>query len=495
MGTDTASPLPWNSAHELRRQIADALLSAEQVSRHFLDRCASIDGEVGAFLNLDEEFILKQARAVDAKVKAGESLGALAGVPVAIKDNLCVAGQLTTAASKILHNFRPPYDAHVIEKLRAADAVLFGKVNLDEFAMGSSTENSSQQRTRNPWNLDYVPGGSSGGSAAAVAAGLVPLALGSDTGGSIRQPASLCGVSGLKPSYGRVSRYGLLAFGSSLDQIGPLARNARDLAMLLEVIAGPDDRDMTCQNRRVPDYQGALGKTLQGLKIGLPREYFEATQDKQVTDAVRKAISQLEQLGATTVDVSLALNKYAIACYQIVSTAEASSNLARYDGVHYGHRSERVDDLISLYSRSRVEGFGPEVQRRIMLGTFVLSTGFYDAYYLKAQKVRQLIREEYDRAFSQCDVLASPSSPMAGFKIGEKVDDPLTMYAADTLTVSANLVGVPGLVIPCGFAAENLPIGLQLMGPHWSEETLLNVADAYQNATDHHTKHPEFNND
>jgi aspartyl-tRNA(Asn)/glutamyl-tRNA(Gln) amidotransferase subunit A len=495
MGTDIVSDLPWISAHALREKIVSRQITASQVCRFFLDRCHSLDKDLGAFLNLNEEYILSQAQGLDDKIKRGEKLGPLAGVPIAIKDNICIDGQLTSAGSKILHNFRPPYDAHVIEQLKAADAILFGQCNLDEFAMGSSTENSSRQTTRNPWNRNYVPGGSSGGSTAAVAAGLVPLALGSDTGGSIRQPASLCGVSGLKPSYGRVSRYGLLAFGSSLDQIGPIARNIKDLAMLLQVIAGRDPRDMTCACRQVPDYQAALQTDLTGMTVGIPVEYFEATQDNDVVTAVRQAIEQLERLGAKTVDVSLALNKYAIACYYIVSTAEASSNLARYDGVHYGHRSAKSDDLISLYSKSRAEGFGPEVQRRIMLGTFVLSTGFYDAYYLKAQKVRQLIKEEHDKAFSQCDVLACPASPSAGFKIGAKVDDPLLMYAADTLTVSANLVGAAGLVVPCGFTTENLPVGLQLIGPKWSECKLLKAAHAYQWATDHHTKHPELNND
>ncbi|MDF1666585.1 MAG: Asp-tRNA(Asn)/Glu-tRNA(Gln) amidotransferase subunit GatA [Planctomycetota bacterium] len=489
--TDRDSELPWTSARALRDKIQNKESSAEDLCRAFLHHAQSKDKDIGAFLELNETHILDQARAVDAKLARGQELGALAGVPVAIKDNLCVSGEITSAGSKILSDFRPPYDAHVIEKLRAADAILFGKVNLDEFAMGSSTENSGRHITKNPWNLDYVPGGSSGGSAAAVAAGFAPLALGSDTGGSIRQPASLCGVMGLKPSYGRVSRYGLLAFASSLDQVGPFARNVEDLALLLEVISGHDARDMSSANTAVPNYLQNLNGDLSGLTLGLPKEYFEATLDPEVLALTKAAIAKLESLGATTIDISLALNKYAIACYQIISTAEASSNLARYDGVHYGHRSDKVDDLLSLYSRSRTEGFGPEVQRRIMLGTFVLSTGSYDAYYLKAQKTRQLIRLEYDKAFRHCDVMVSPTSPFAAIKIGEKVDDPLTMYASDALTVSANLVGVPGLVIPCGFSKEKLPVGLQILGPHWSEQTLLNVAHAYQSVTDHHTKHPE----
>lgn len=488
---DSDSTLPWSSAHKIRQKIRNKEISAEELCRSFLHHAQNKDKDIGAFLELNEPHVLKQARALDAKIARDEELGALAGVPVAIKDNLCVSGQVTSAASKILEGFRSPYDAHVIEKLKAADAILFGKTNLDEFAMGSSTENSGRQMTKNPWNHNYVPGGSSGGSAAAVAAGLTPLALGSDTGGSIRQPASLCGVSGLKPTYGRVSRYGLLAFASSLDQIGPFARSVEDLALLLEVISGHDPRDSSSANKERPQYSKLLSSDLRGITLGLPREFFEATLDPDVASTVREAIAKLESIGAKTIDVSLSLNKYAIACYQILSTAEASSNLARYDGVHYGHRTSQADDLESLYSRSRAEGFGTEVQRRIMLGTFVLSTGYYDDYYLKAQKTRQLIRQEYDEAFRHCDVLLSPASPFAGFKIGEKSQDPLAMYGADALTVAANLVRIPGLVIPCGFSQNTLPIGLQILGPHWSEQTLLNLASAYQSVTDHHRKHPE----
>lgn len=482
---------PWSSAFDLSQALKSRSLRSEQLCQQALERVRCHDSKIGAFLTVDADAILEQARAIDQRLDAGEALSPLAGIPVGIKDNLCVQGQETTAASKILSGYKPPYDAHVISALREAGAVLFGKLNLDEFAMGSSTENSSRQKTHNPWHLDYVPGGSSGGSAAAVAAGLLPLTLGSDTGGSIRQPAGLCGVTGLKPTYGRVSRFGLLAFASSLDQIGPMGRDARDLAILLQAIAGRDDRDLTSSEEPVPDYLGALENVdIGSMTIGLPTEFFEMTLDDEVRQTVMAAAKHYEAQGAKLVDVSLSLNKHAIACYQIVSTAEASSNLGRYDGIHYGHRGPG-EDIIELMAKSRDEGFGDEVKRRIMLGTFVLSTGFYDAYYLKAQKVRRLIAEEYARAFEACDVLLTPASPIAGFKIGENMDDPLTMYAADTMTVSVNLVGVPGLVMPCGFSSGGLPIGLQLIGKHWSEADLLAWAWWYQQSTDFHTKHPE----
>lgn len=491
MDSDSASKLPWSSAHELRDLFLKKQISAVDLSRTFLDRARDKDGDLGAFLSLDEDFILAQAKALDEKRARGQELGALAGVPITIKDNLCVRGQVTSAASKILDGFVSPYDAHVVEQIKKADGLLFGKSNLDEFAMGSSTENSGRQITKNPWNHKYVPGGSSGGSAAAVAAALLPLALGSDTGGSIRQPAALCGVYGLKPSYGRVSRFGLLAFASSLDQVGPFARSPQDLALFLEVIAGHDRRDSTSSSRARESFAEKLHPELGGLTLGLPREFFEATLDPEVAEATKTAAKTLEELGAKIVEVSLSLTKYAIPCYQILSTAEASSNLARYDGVHYGHRSSESADLGELYARSRSEGFGAEVQRRIMLGTFVLSTGFYDAYYLKAQKVRQLIREEHEQVFQKCDALLSPVSPVAGFALGERVHDPLLMYNADALTVSANLVGIPGLSIPCGFSKLGLPIGLQVLGPQWSEQRLLDIAQAYHLATDHHRRRPE----
>jgi aspartyl-tRNA(Asn)/glutamyl-tRNA(Gln) amidotransferase subunit A len=428
---------------------------------------------------------------VDAKRAAGQPLGKLAGVPVAVKDVLCTKGVRTTCSSKILANFVPPYDAHAVERLRAEDAVLFGKTNMDEFAMGSSTENSAFGATRNPWDTDRIPGGSSGGSAAAVAGCEAPLALGTDTGGSIRQPAALCGIVGVKPTYGRVSRYGLVAFASSLDQIGPFAHDTADAALLLEVIAGHDRRDSTCVNRPVPEYRKSLNDPVKGLKIGVPREFFDKGLDAEVESAVRMALKEYERQGATLVDVSLPHSKYALAAYYIVAPAEASSNLARYDGMHYGHRTPQKADLIGTYAKSRGEGFGKEVERRIMIGTYVLSSGYKDAYYVKALKVRRLVKKDYDDAFEKCDVVMGPTTPTAAFKVGEKSDDPLAMYLSDVYTVSCNLAGIPGLSIPCGFTKSGLPIGLQLLGKPFDEEKLLRVARMYESATDWHTRRPK----
>jgi aspartyl-tRNA(Asn)/glutamyl-tRNA(Gln) amidotransferase subunit A len=390
----------------------------------------------------------------------------------------------------MLRTFRPPYDAHVITRLRQADVVILGKTNMDEFAMGSSTENSAFQVTRNPWDLGRIPGGSSGGSAAAVAAREAPLALGTDTGGSIRQPASLCGVVGLKPSYGRVSRFGLVAFASSLDQVGPLARSVADAALLLEVIAGHDARDSTSVDRPVPPYSRTIEEPVRPLTIGVAREHFGAGLDAEVERAVREALKVYEGLGARVEEVSLPHSPYAIAAYYLVATAEASSNLARYDGVHFGHRSPTRGSLIDMYQRSRGEGFGPEVKRRIMLGTYALSSGYKDAYYLKALKVRRLIRDDFDRALARCDVLVGPTSPTAAFPIGERSTDPLAMYLSDIYTISCNLAGLPGISIPCGFTAGGLPIGLQVLGPPFEEEKLLRVARMYERATDWHTRRP-----
>ncbi|HEY1379645.1 MAG TPA: Asp-tRNA(Asn)/Glu-tRNA(Gln) amidotransferase subunit GatA [Gemmataceae bacterium] len=473
--------------------------SAEAVTRSYLDAIKGRDGRVRAFLHVDEAAALEQARAVDAKRKAGKPLGPLAGVPVAVKDVLCTRGVATTCGSKILRNFTPPYDAHVVTALKNADAVLIGKTNLDEFAMGSSTENSAFHVTRNPWDPDRVPGGSSGGSAAAVAGGMAPLALGTDTGGSVRQPAGLCGVVGLKPTYGRVSRFGLVAFASSLDQVGPFAHDVTDAARLLEVIAGHDPRDSTSVDTPVPPYLEHLDQPVNPLTIGVPREYFGEGLDPEVERAVRAALKVYEGLGATVKDVSLPHSRYAVATYYLVATAEASSNLARYDGVHYGHRTEKWNPetereygrLVAMYQATRAEGFGPEVQRRVMLGTYALSSGYYDAYYLKALKVRRLIKDDFDKAFAGCDVIAGPTSPTAAWKVGEKADDPLAMYLSDIYTIAANLAGIAGVSVPCGFTAAGLPIGLQLLAAPFAEPKLLRAARMYERETDWHTRRPK----
>jgi len=466
--------------------------TAEVIADAFLTAIRQRDPRVRAFLHVDEDGALQQARAVDAKRKSGRPLGRLAGVPVAIKDVLCIRGTLTTCGSRMLQNFRPPYDATVITRLKEADAVLVGKTNMDEFAMGSSTENSAYQITRNPWDLQRIPGGSSGGSAAVVAAGEAPLAIGSDTGGSIRQPASLCGVVGVKPTYGRVSRFGLVAFASSLDQVGPFAHDVADAALLLEVIAGHDPRDSTSVDQPVPTYSKSLDEPVKPLTIGVPKEFFGEGLDSEVESAIRTAVKEYEKLGATIKEVSLPHSPYAIATYYVVATAEASSNLARYDGMHYGYRTTRKGDLIETYSRTRGEGFGREVQRRIMLGTYALSSGYKDAYYVKALKVRRLIKDDFDRAFAQCDVVVGPTAPTAAFKIGEKSADPLAMYLSDIYTISCNLAGLPGMSIPCGFTRGGLPIGLQLLAPPFAEEKMLRAARMFEKLTDWHMKRPKM---
>jgi aspartyl-tRNA(Asn)/glutamyl-tRNA(Gln) amidotransferase subunit A len=478
------------TAHELLERQSRGDDSAEVITSHFLDAIRKTDKRVRAFLYVDEQGALGAAREVDARRKRGEKLGPLAGIPVAIKDVLCTAGRPTTCGSKILQNFVPPYDAHVITRLKQADAILIGKTNLDEFAMGSSTENSAYQVTRNPWDLERIPGGSSGGSAAAVAARQAPLALGTDTGGSIRQPAGVCGVVGLKPTYGRVSRFGVVAYGSSLDQVGPLARSVADAALLLEVIAGHDPRDSTCVNTPVPVYTQRLDEPVKPLVIGVPREFFTEGLDAEVERAVRAALEVYQDRGATLKEISLPHSPYAIAAYYVVATAEASSNLARYDGVHFGHRAAKFDNLIDMVCKSRGEGFGKEVKRRIMLGTYALSSGYIDAFYLKALKVRRLIKNDFDQAFAACDVIMGPTSPTAAFKIGEKSDDPLAMYLSDVYTISCNLAGIAGISIPCGFTKTNLPIGLQILAAPFQEEKLLRIALMYEKATDWHKRRP-----
>lgn len=478
------------SAIDLLNLLADGSVTSEALTTQYLTAIRQREPLVKAFLHIDEDDALKQAKAVDARRRAGKPMGKLGGLPVAVKDLLCTRGQPTTCASRMLEKFVPPYDAHVVERLRQEDAVLIGKTNMDEFAMGSSTENSAFQVTRNPWDLERIPGGSSGGSAAAVAACEAPLAIGSDTGGSIRQPASLCGIVGLKPSYGRVSRFGLIAFASSLDQIGPMAHDVPSTALLLEAIAGHDRRDSTSVDRPVPEYRKTLDEPVKPLRVGVAREYFGQGLDAEVEAAVRAALDVYRGLGAQIEEVSLPHSSSGIAAYYVVATAEASSNLARYEGVHYGHRSKDHTDLITMYARSRREGFGPEVKRRIMLGTYALSSGYKDAYYLKALKVRRLIRNDFDKAFERCDVIVGPTSPTAAFKIGEKSDDPLSMYLADIYTITCNLAGIAGISIPCGMTRGGLPIGLQILGAPFEEEKLLRVARMHERATNWHKNRP-----
>jgi aspartyl-tRNA(Asn)/glutamyl-tRNA(Gln) amidotransferase subunit A len=479
-------------ARAIAGDIAAGRVSAVDVCRDALDRVARVNPSLNAFNSIAGERALERAAHIDRLRASGAALGALAGVPIAVKDNVCVRGMRTTASSRILDTFVPPYDATTIVKLEQAGAVIVGKTNCDEFAMGSSNENSAYGPVRNPWAGDRTPGGSSGGSAAAVAAACVPLALGSDTGGSIRQPASFCGVTGLKPTYGRVSRYGLLAFASSLDQIGPITRNVGDAALALTVLAGPDPMDSTAAQTAVPDFTAVLDGNARGVRIGVPRAFVSQGVDASVLRAFDAALDTLRATGATLVDIDLPYAKYAIPVYYLVCTAEASSNLARYDGVKYGYRSPAASqDLKAMYFKSREEGFGPEVKRRIMLGTYVLSAGYYDAFYLKAQQVRTLLRQDYDRAFEAVDVVVMPTSPTPPFRLGEKTDDPLQMYLADIFTVSVNLVGLPGISVPCGFVDEprsggtdRLPIGLQFVGKMFDEATILRVADAFERGTD-----------
>jgi len=467
---------------ELRDGVRSGALSAVDLCRLSLDRIESVDGSLNAFNTVSADRAIDRAADIDSR-RGDFAAAPLAGVPIALKDNICTRGIRTTASSRILETFVPPYDATVVERLTAAGAVVVGKTNCDEFAMGSSNENSAFGPVKNPWAVDRIPGGSSGGSAVAVAAGMTPLSFGSETGGSIRQPAAMCGIVGLKPTYGRVSRYGLLAFGSSLDQIGPFGRNARDCAIALGVIAGIDKADATSASHDVDDYEAALTGDIRGLRIGVPSSLLATGVDPEISRALGSSLDVLRARGATVVDIELPHAKYAISVYYMVATAEASSNLARYDGVRYGLRIVS-DDLGSMYSKSREKGFGAEVKRRIMLGTYVLSAGYYDAYYLKAQQVRTLILRDYDDAFKTVDVVAMPTSPIPPFKIGEKTEDPLAMYLADVFTVSANLAGLPAISVPCGFTGSRLPIGLQLTGRPFDERTLLRVADAYERDTE-----------
>jgi aspartyl-tRNA(Asn)/glutamyl-tRNA(Gln) amidotransferase subunit A len=482
----TAKDLPALTIADLQSVLRRREVSPREVIDALRARIDAIDPEIGAYLSLDMEAAAQQAEKSNVDLPLG-------GVPLAIKDIINVMGQPCTCGSKILSGYRAIYDATVIQKLRAAGAIPFGKTNLDEFAMGSSTENSAVKLTRNPWDLSRVPGGSSGGSAAAVAADAAFGALGSDTGGSIRQPAALSGVVGLKPTYGRVSRFGLVAFASSLDQIGPLTKTVRDAAVIMNAIAGHDPQDSTALNEPVPDYAARLGRDLRGVRLGLPKEYLIEGIDSQVKTAIDTAVKQMSSLGAEIIEVSLPTTEYAIAVYYIVATAEASANLARFDGVRYGYRAENPKDMLDLYGRTREEGFGPEVKRRIILGTYVLSSGYYDAYYLQAQKVRELIRRDFASAFEKVDALVSPTSPVPAFKLGERVADPLQMYLADIFTIAANLAGICGISVPCGLAevdGHRLPIGLQFLGKALDEARILQIAHAYEQSTDWHKARP-----
>ena len=482
--------LYYLTAHELSDLLNRKEISSEEATAAIIDRIEAVDGRVQAYLTRTAEQALEEARAVDAARARGETLGPLAGVPMALKDNLCTEGVRTTCSSRMLADWVPPYDATVVRRLKEAGAVMLGKLNMDEFAMGSSTENSSFFPTRNPWDLERVPGGSSGGAVAAVAAGEAYYSLGSDTGGSIRQPASFCGVVGMKPTYGRVSRYGLVAFASSLDQIGPITRDVTDCALILGAIAGHDPLDSTSADLPVPDYRSALKPEVKGLKIGVPREYFGAGMEPEVAAIVRRAIAKLEELGAVCEETSLPHTEYALPAYYLVAPAEASSNLARYDGVSYGLRVPGKD-ITEMYMNTRSQGFGPEVKRRIMLGTYALSSGYYDAYYLKALKVRTLIRRDFEAAFEKYDLLATPTSPTVAFRLGEKAGDPLAMYLSDLCTIPINMAGLPALSLPCGFS-QGLPVGLQLIGRPFAEATLLQAAYAFEQSTEYHRRRPEL---
>ncbi len=472
-------------AHILHDMLREKKISAVELTKAVLVRMEQVEPKVAAYLTRTPEMALEQAEAVDKKIAAGEEIAVFEGIPGALKDNICTQGVKTTCASKILEDFVPPYDATVVEKLRAAGTPLLGKVNLDEFAMGGSTENSAYHPTRNPWDLDCVPGGSSGGSAAAVAAGEAIWALGSDTGGSIRQPASFCGVVGLKPTYGRVSRYGLVAYASSLDQIGPVTRDVTDSAHLLNVVAGHDPMDSTSSPAAVPDYTKALREDVKGMKIGIPREYFASGLDPEVEKAVRAAIDSFQTMGATVVDISLPHTEYAISAYYLIAPAEAATNLERYDGISYGARVDGAD-VAELMTNTRSEKFGREVKRRIMIGNYALSAGYYDAYYLKALKVRTLIQEDYTAAFQKVDVIMTPTAPTPAYKIGEMIHDPLKMYLQDICTVPLNLAGLPGISIPCGYHRSHLPIGLQIIGKPLDEETILRAAYTYEQSQNFH---------
>ncbi len=476
--------------HQLNEMLTRREVSAFEVTQALVERIERIDHQINAYLTLTKEEALAQARRVDEMIAKGEKISEISGIPLAIKDILCTRGVRTTCGSGILANYIPPYDATVIQRLKVQGAVLLGKTNMDEFAMGSSTENSHFAPTKNPWALDRVPGGSSGGSAAAVAADACIGALGSDTGGSIRQPASFCGIVGLKPTYGRVSRYGLVAFASSLDQIGPMAKDVEDCAILMNSICGSDHRDSTSVGVAVPDFKRALVRDVKGMSIGIPKEYFIEGIDRDVEKAIESSIRLFEKWGAACREISLPHTDYALAAYYIICTAEASSNLARYDGVRYGHRARKYKGIVDMYRKTRTDGFGSEVKRRIMLGTYALSAGYYEAYYKKAAQVRTLVKQDFDEAFTDIDVILAPTSPTPAFRIGEKTADPLQMYLMDVFTIPVNMAGIPGISIPSGFSGQGLPIGLQLLGRHFDEETILRAAYTFEQNTDYHLRKP-----
>ena len=480
------------TAHELGDLLKNKKVSAVDITKSYLDRIEKVESKVDSYLTICQEEALNKAEEVQKRIDSGEAASPLAGIPMAIKDNICTQGVKTTCASKMLHNFVPPYNATVMNKLERNDTIMLGKLNMDEFAMGGSTENSHFKQTKNPWDIERVPGGSSGGAAAAVAANEAVFTLGSDTGGSIRQPASFCGVVGMKPTYGSVSRFGLVAFASSLDQIGPLTKDVTDCALVLNAITGYDSLDTTSSNVEYPDYTKALVNNIKGMKIGIPKEYIGQGLNEDVKASTLKAIETLKELGAECEEFSLPITEYAIPAYYLIACAEASSNLARYDGIKYGYRAEKYTDLLDLYRQTRSEAFGPEVKRRIMLGTYALSSGYYDAYYKKALQVRTLIKNGFDQAFEKYDLVLGPTAPTTAYKIGEKVDDPLEMYLGDIYTVSVNIAGLPGLVVPCGYDSSNLPIGLQLIGKAFDESTLLRVGYTFEQNTNYHKKQPEI---
>ena len=471
------------TVHELQEKLAAKELTITEITKAYVDRINEKEKDVQAFITLQTDEAMKKAEEIEAKVNNGEVNSAFAGIPIGIKDNLCTKGVKTTCASKMLENFVAPYDATVVEKLNNENMISLGKLNMDEFAMGSSTENSAFKKTKNPWNLNAVPGGSSGGSAAAVAANLVPWALGSDTGGSIREPASFCGVVGLKPTYGLVSRYGLVAFASSLDQIGPITKDVKDSAMLLNLLVGHDEKDTTSLDMPKVDYVAELKNDVKGLKIGVPKEFFGEGINSEVKACLEKAIEKYKELGAEVEEFSLNIAEYSLAVYYIIACAEASSNLGRFDGIRYGYRTENYSNLKDIYRNSRSEAFGPEVKRRIILGTYVLSSGYYDAYYKKAQQVRTLVKNEFDKAFEKYDVVLTPTAPAVAYQFGEKTENPLEMYLSDICTVSVNVAGLPGISIPCGLDSKGMPIGMQLIGQRFSEATILNAAYTFEQAT------------
>ena len=485
-------PLNQLTAHELHQRLKSREITSVELTESVFDRINNVDDSVKGYITLTQDIALEQAAIADKAFDRGDQTSPLTGIPIALKDVICTQDVLTTCGSRILGNFVSPYDATVMQKLKSHKAVMIGKTNMDEFAMGSSTENSAFFTTRNPWDLDTIPGGSSGGSAAVVAADEAIVSLGSDTGGSIRQPASLCGVVGMKPTYGRVSRFGLIAFASSLDQIGPLTKDVTDCAITHNVICGYDKMDSTSANLPVPDFTTSLINDVNGIKIGIPTQYFSQGIDPEVEKNVRSAIELLEKLGASTEEVSLPHTDYAIATYYIIAPAEASANLARYDGVRYGLRTEHIENIIDMYRKTRSQGFGDEVKRRIMLGTYALSSGYYDAYYLKAQKVRTLIKQDFDQAFDKVDVLITPTSPTPAFKAGERTDDPLQMYLSDIFTTPSSLAGLPGISVPCGLTENGLPIGLQILAAPFEEEKIFQVAYTFEQNTDHHQKKPKL---